>query len=169
MDKAPLDAIPGGIDRQQAHSAVKSWLLSARDALPMGFSEHTIPGLRFQLCLTVWKNYIPGFEGRVHVTYCGMPDTFADVVKKALENKLDKLVKTPADKRILLLEMNTRARTAWEFQRNIAARPEFPALERIDEIWVLDTSEVPSELRRWLCMKVWPNPNDVDEGFCARW
>jgi hypothetical protein len=65
----------------------------------------------------------------------------ADSVTKALENKLPKLARATAMKRLLMLEREQ----GWIAYETIYAeidtlRPRFPELSRIDEIWIADTA-----------------------------
>ncbi len=146
---------------------MRAWFLNAKDAFPIGCSEHTIPipDSKAQLSVTVQNQEISGYPGKVHVIYGGRPDTFSDVVRGALERKLGKLAKALTEKqgegqscrRGLLLEQNRRdGGNFFDVQRFIREhRTEFPDLEKISEVWVADTFD------SWEYLQIWPNVNDI--------
>ena len=120
--------------------------------------------------MTLEKQHIPGFEGNVHVNYCGVPAAFEDVITRSLDRKLSKLVRALGEKekegrlckRVLLLELSARERgNAFDVKRIVAAhRKDHPKLEKVDEIWVADLCAIPS--RRWDYLLVWPNGDNVE-------
>jgi len=82
-------------------------------------------------CL-VWRVNVPGDLGLV--------------VDKALRTKIAKLVKTPADKRILLLECEQMALAESNVYREVVKlAPRYPDIGKVDEIWFADTTGLASE------------------------
>ncbi len=78
--------------------------------------------------------------GIIHMRRQQMDNNLGDVIEKALKKKLPKLVNTPADKRMLLLERQYMdllpEMMLAEIDRRRAA---FPELEKVDEIWIIET------------------------------
>lgn len=143
----PVDALNNHVhqDRDAIVESVHRWIKSNRLSLPHGDSEHRCPVTpRCELILTVKSVPLesgPSSEsGVLFVRRQQVNDSLSLVVKKALRDKLPKLVNASADKRILLLErqhMNPDPkRIVEEIER---LRPSFPDLARVDEIWVVDT------------------------------
>ena len=144
--------IPVGILRGQREqesnvvNSVHAWLRANRLCLPEGFSEHryTIDGIpedpAFEIKLTTKVSPLPASPGSLHVRRQQIDNNLGDVVEKALRKKVPKLVKTAADKHILLLE-----RQHWNLpQESILNEIEkrkaiFPELAKVDEIWLLET------------------------------
>jgi hypothetical protein len=176
--QADVDAVPSGADWNLTRGAVKSWLFGATSTLRSGSSEHIVPCPGFGLPLRVTKiHYGKGFEGQVHVTYEGAPDTFDDVVRERLRRKVGKLVHatqqdgTLVDYRVLMLELNCREKGYFgEIQRVLKAlSPEFPDLHKIEEIWAVDTSEITAQFNRWIYARLWPNLSDIEAVLFAQW
>ena len=75
-----------------------------------------------------------------------MPGDLDAIVEKALRTKIPKLIGTPADKRILLLERDQIGLGDSQVYREIVKlAPQFPDLARVDEIWIANTSILASE------------------------
>jgi hypothetical protein len=133
--------------REALAAAVKEWLRANRLSLPDGESEHRCPVPRMpgdptrEITLTVIVNRLgEGATGTLQIGRQQMKDDFREVMEKALSRKVPKLVATPADKRVLILE---RAHFNF-FQEQILdeiekQRPAVPDLAKIDEIWILET------------------------------
>ena len=70
-----------------------------------------------------------------------MPRTLRTTVETALKTKIPKLIKTPADKRILLFERDQMAPGDNQiYDEVVKLAPGFRDLEKIDEIWFVNTS-----------------------------
>jgi hypothetical protein len=66
------------------------------------------------------------------------------VVEKALKTKIPKLIKTVADRRILLLERD-QVDESEIYREIVRLAKNFPDLAKIDEIWFANTSMLTSE------------------------
>ena len=110
---------------------------------------------------------IPGTDGVVAVGRILPEDKpFIDVLQTALGEKAPKLVNTPADKHILLLEDAAAAigfaKVIQGIDSNVLVLPE---LKKVDEIWVVKTMGWKSKGDVFFC-HVWPG--GVGARFCAR-
>lgn len=89
---------------------------------------------------------LPGMAGNCLIFRDKMPGDLGTIVEKALKTKIPKLVKTAADKRILLLERDQIGLGDSQVYREVVKlAPKFPDLARIDEIWLANTSILASE------------------------
>ena len=87
-----------------------------------------------------------------------MPDTLERVIKKALSEKLPKLVHTPADGRVLVLEKDNVPLGYVEIgQRIEAVNHEFPDLAEVDEIWIVNTVGLGKRTGGIFFYKIWPD------------
>jgi hypothetical protein len=133
--------------RKAIAQSVHDWLKAKRLDLPEGSSQQRCPingapaNTPDEITLTV--RVTPqgrGDPGAVHVRRQQIDNSLGDVVKRALEKKLPKLVNTPADRRILMLErqhMNLLPEGMLaEIERR---RASFPELAKVDEIWIIET------------------------------
>ncbi|MFY9530766.1 MAG: hypothetical protein WBC04_09765 [Candidatus Acidiferrales bacterium] len=156
-------SVPVGTLRNQPKAAtrdvivkgVHSWLRTNRLSLRDGDSEHccAITGIPYNavfdmtLCIKVVP--LPG-PGKLHVRRQQIENNLGHVVEKALRKKLPKLIKTDAEKRILLLErqhMNLYPKSMLdEIEKRKAT---FPDLAAVNEIWIVETIlyETDSSLR----------------------
>jgi hypothetical protein len=137
----PAFAIPKGFDWDAVGKAVHGWFRDARLTFGDGESRHTIPNLPFKLDVLVQTMDIAGTEGVVSVSRLLPRDRpFIQVLRVALAKKIPKLVATPADAHILLLE---DASSAIGFRQVIegidACLEEFPQLSDVTAIWVVKT------------------------------
>jgi hypothetical protein len=67
-------------------------------------------------------------------------DTLGDVIERMLTKKLPKLVNTPATRRVLLLERRHMNLVPKQILDEIESRrPSFPALNKVDDIWIVET------------------------------
>jgi hypothetical protein len=69
-----------------------------------------------------------------------MRDDLGDVVERALRTKLPKLVKAPANRRVLMLErdhMQLDPRRIWQEVERL--RPVVPDLAQVSAVWIIDT------------------------------
>jgi hypothetical protein len=79
------------------------------------------------------------------------------MVRKALSAKLPKLVKTPADSRILLMEDASMILGTTIFSREIDSAVEtFKELDGVNSVWLAHTPVWESEHVVWF-FHVWPN------------
>jgi hypothetical protein len=141
----PAFSVPTGVNWEHAGQKVTEWFRDVRLTLSDGESEHAIPKLGFDLHVIVHKmditKWVPHTQGMLSVGRV-LPDSRypQKLVRKALGDKLCKLLKEPADKRILLVENQT---PAWAYRQIAEAielvEPEFPELKKIEAIWLVDT------------------------------
>lgn len=135
----PAFAVPNGEKWGAVAAKVKDWFIRERSNFPNA-SKQMISGLSFPLTLRVWKYYTPGRAGKVTISRTELPDTFQEVVKIALLEKVPKLVKSAADERVLLFEQNVPipdiVTVEEAIEKNSLGCPDF---EKIDEIWVVDS------------------------------
>jgi len=156
--QCPARSIPKGIDWKDAGQKVLGWFEHAREEFPAdGQSWHTIPDVGFELRVNVETMDIPGSDGVVVVSRI-LPDgkPFADVLRRALDNKVPKLVQTPADRHILLLEDEGAAIGFHRLIEGIDSRvEELPELKKVDEVWVVKTMGWKTSGNVFFC-HVWP-------------
>lgn len=125
--------------------SVHEWIKAHRLELPDGQNDYQcrvngVPGAAaFHITLTIKVKPLPG-RGALHVRRQQVGNDFGDVIGKALQKKLPKLVRQDAEKRILFLErqhMNLYPKQILaEIERQ---RTGFPTLSMIEEIWILET------------------------------
>jgi hypothetical protein len=138
-------ALKPGDDWKLVAQTVHEWMRDHALALPTGESPHTVPIPGSSACrLLIRVVEIPNFEGQLQfgIDGSGLPaDSLAVVVDKALTTKLPKLVKTIADRKILMLE-----RGEWTLSVDLIAGEierrgsSLPQLDQIHEIWFADTA-----------------------------
>jgi len=153
----PAFAIPRGFDWDTVGRTVHDWFRDARLTFGNGESWHTIPDLPFKLDVLVQTMDIAGTEGVVSVSRLLPKDRpFIEVLRTALARKIPKLVATPADTHILLLE---DASSAIGFRQVIegidVCREESPQLSDVTAIWVVKTIVWKTAGDVWFC-HVWP-------------
>jgi hypothetical protein len=137
-------AVPAGVDWAAIPIAVAAYLAPNKDRLPEGWSRHVVHCAGFDLVLEIERTpqNLPGVPGAVFVARFWPDIPLAESLEIALKRKLAKLVAADAQTRILLLERLAipmglrpeRVREAIE-----VLRPNYPALEQIDEIWIAYT------------------------------
>ncbi len=130
--------------------SVHDWLRTNRLTLPEGNSQHPcpitgasgkVPGeITLTVRVTSLRRGDKAEPGALRVRRQQIDNNLGDVIEKALKKKLPKLVNTPADKRILLLErqhMNLLPESMLAESEN--RRSSFPELAKVDEIWIIET------------------------------
>ena len=152
----PVGAVPKGVRWNACAEATLDWFRRHKHALPDDLSRHVISNGPFKLEISVEKTYIPGSKGSVCVMRSHMPETLAAVLRKVLHDKLPKLLHTPADRRILLLEKDNLPRGYVEIAKTIESlEAEFPKLVEVDAMWVVNTVAWESEGVVWF-LRIWP-------------
>jgi len=138
----PVGTLESGKDWSQIGNETHRWLRDNVKSFPKGrsshsFASHELNGARITLKVRVVP--IPGFPGKLIIRRTG-PMALRTVIAKALRTKLPKLVATQADKRILLLERDQFRLSEREIHGEVELRrPEFPELDKVDEIWFAET------------------------------
>jgi hypothetical protein len=142
----PRDTLPSRVDWSAIAADVAEWVRSANPSFPLDKAARRCPCPHHpsrELILQVARLPLPDNPevSCVIVARYGKPH-LAEVVGKALKHKLPKLVDTPGDRRMLLLEVDqtavvTPADVRAEVERR---RLDFPKLARVDEVWVVNTA-----------------------------
>ena|SRR5689334_13944931 len=129
--------------QQAIVGGLRNWIASNRTTLPRGHSDHICtvtlsPAKRTEMRLHA--RVVPLREPKLSIRRLQIEDNLGLVIEKALANKLQKLVSTPAKRRILMLErqhMNLYpARMRTEIEKRAT---KFPELGNVDEIWIAET------------------------------
>jgi hypothetical protein len=146
--------VPVGTSRSQPPGARKAivqslhdWVKSNRLVLPKGRSQQRCPisgaaaETLGEIALTVRVTPLGrGEPGALHIRRQQIDNNLGDVVERALEKKLPKLVNTPADRRILMLERQHMTLLPEGVLAEIERRRAwFPELAKVDEIWIIET------------------------------
>jgi hypothetical protein len=145
-------AVPKGVNWDEARVLLQHWLRKNVPDLPEESSVHLVPGLPFELRVTVSKvrDETLGARGTFFVMRHVPPDSLEDVVRTAFNRKLPKLAATTAVKRLLLLEkadvLHGYARISEAIE---TVGREFPDFLRIDEIWLAVTFAWERESALW--------------------
>ncbi len=124
--------------------SIHSWIRSNRLHLREGMHRYPcdVPGME-PVTLTVDRSkfgHLQSDPGSVLVRRQQVTNDLDKVIEKALRKKLGKLVSTKADRHILFLE-----RDQFTFLPDLIfteierQRPNFPSLEKVDEIWHVET------------------------------
>jgi hypothetical protein len=136
----PVGAIPKRRECGEVPAKVVDWFRRVRPSLPVGRSDHNVPGLGFDLTVHVDMDESAHPEGGIYVARSGMPQGFDCVVGRALEDKLPKLAAARADKRILLFEKDNLPHGYVEICKILdSLGGGLPDLLKIDEVWVVNT------------------------------
>jgi hypothetical protein len=153
----PVGAIPRGVNWNDTGERVSAWFRETRLRIPVGESDHNIPGLGFDLTLHVDTMEIPETPGGVVIGRLRPRDRpFSEVLRRALAAKLPKLVAAPANSRILLVEDASMILGITVFAREIdAVWDGFPELARVDSVWLARTAVWENNVV-WF-FHVWPN------------
>jgi hypothetical protein len=147
----PVHAIPKGYNWDEIGKDLMDWLVANHPGMrkdckcaftvPVGRSSKNGP---LQLQVTLRVITVSGIAGDCHISRSDAPNDLGDVVEKALKTKIPKLVKTVADRRILLLERD-QIDESQIYREIVQLAPNFPDLAKIDEIWFANTSLFASE------------------------
>lgn len=154
----PAFAIPKGVDWSDVAKQVRKWFVETASKFPTeGETKYSIPGCGFELGVIVQTFELPETDG-VLVVGRILPggDPFDAVLDKALNQKVPKLVATPADKHILLLEDGGVAIGFAKIGMGLDARVEkLQELKNVDAVWTIHTMEWKSRGHA-MFVRVWP-------------
>jgi hypothetical protein len=154
----PAFAVKKGVDWDDVAKQVRRWFVDTASKFPSdGEAKYSIPGCGFELDVVVQTFELPETDG-VLVVGRILPsgDPFDAVLGKALAQKVPKLVATPADKHILLLEDGGTAIGFAKIGMGLDARVEkFQDLKKVDAVWVIHTMEWKSKGDA-MFVRVWP-------------
>lgn len=144
--RVPLKGVARGSNWGRAASLVKRWFMREKNNFPLGETSFEIPGVQPPLRVTVLKQQIKGFSGLVSIgTYAqAFQDRKQSIIlrlKKALNEKLPKLIEASGDKRVLLIELLDRSLgNLWDVAEiTNEVRSFFPHLGVV-ELWGTDDS-----------------------------
>ena len=157
----PVHAIPKGYDWDDVGQHLLNWLMANHGGAPReGQASYIVPVAPnakngpLALPITLRTMHLPGMPGSCLISRDKMPGNLDAIIEKALRTKIPKLVVTPADKRILLLERDQISLGDREIYGEIVKlAPAFPDLARIDELWIANTSILESE--HWASLPLW--------------
>lgn len=149
----PVHAIPKGYNWDEVGKDLLTWLVvNHAGASKEGESQYTVPvgsnskNGELVLNITLRTTSLPGMAGNCLISRDKMPGDLGTIMEKALKTKIPKLVKTAADKRILLLEREQIGLGDSQVYREVVKlAPKFPDIAKIDEIWLANTSILASE------------------------
>ncbi|MCC7155838.1 MAG: hypothetical protein IT161_14780 [Bryobacterales bacterium] len=126
--------------------SVHDWIKANRLTLPEGSSQQpcAVNGTPAKITLTVRVTPLRRGDkaepGALHIRRQQIDNNLGDVIEKALRKKLPKLVNTPSDKRILLLERQHMNLLPESMLAEIETRrASFPELAKVNEIWIIET------------------------------
>lgn len=155
----PVGALPLGYSWEAVGSDLLCWLIGNHAQFPKGRSDHKVAVGRSSkhgatdLPVKIDIALAPGLSGYCLMSRSEVPKDLGDNVEKALRTKLPKLVRTPANKRILLFERDQICLGDIEILTEIEKRREsFPDLSKVDEIWFANTAIYQSE--GWVCLSL---------------
>jgi hypothetical protein len=137
----PAGTLRRGDDWAAVAEAVRDCIRRSLLTFPEGRSDLACPPVGGNGTLQIYRQAIPGHEGRTIFRRYGAFD-IASTIRDALTRKLPKLAETQADRRILMLE-----RDQWHLDHTAIAagleslRSECPLLASIDEIWIAETHD----------------------------
>jgi hypothetical protein len=121
-------------------NGVRGWCARNIATAPEGCSTYVIMVSGTPLKIHLEKICCPGEPGRLLITPLDPPSNFEAVVEDRLQRKLGKLVSASADQRVLLFEKHDALWSAGQLRLELeAASVEFGDLDRINEIWMVDT------------------------------
>ena len=149
----PVHAIPKGYNWDEVGKDLVTWLIANHaGARKEGESHYTVPvgstskNGELLLNITLRTTNLPGMAGNCLISRRKMPGDLGTIIEKALKTKIPKLVKTAADRRILLLEREQIGLgDSQVYCEVVKLAPKFPDIEKIDEIWLANTSILASE------------------------
>jgi hypothetical protein len=134
------------VARDSIVQSVHAWIKSNRLALPEGTSQYLcsitgVPGRPpFDMELNIRVLSLPCGPGILYVRRQQVDNNLGQVIQKALDKKLPKLVNTWTDKRILLLERQHMNLSPQSILDQIEKRRgSFPQLADVNEIWIVET------------------------------
>lgn len=143
----PVGALVGIKDRDAAGEALLTWMRASHASIPPGDSELTIMvGGSVPLKVKFKSDDSGGDVGYCWLARCDKPGNIDKIVEKAIKRKVPKLVRTQADKSILLLQREHITMGDTEILDLIEKfAPDYPDIAQVDEIWFVNTSIMESE------------------------
>jgi len=144
-----VGVVPIAVDWRVLANGVRGWCARNIATASEGCSTYVIMVSGTPLKIHLEKICCPGEPGRLLITPLDPPSNFEAVVQDRLQRKLGRLVSASADQRVLLFEKDDALWSARQLRLELeAACVEFGDLDRINEIWMVDT--VPWEAEEYL-------------------
>jgi hypothetical protein len=136
-----MGAVQKGTDWNEVQRRTLIHLQELIPTLPRGGSRTIVPGLSFELAITLHRDEGPFADGRVFVARHLPPSSTIALVTKALAAKLPKLCAYVCDRRVLLFEIDSAAASEGEIANALEqVESAFPELTKVDEVWCVDTA-----------------------------
>jgi hypothetical protein len=151
----PAFAIPVGTDWQQVGERVNQWFRDNVARFPDGESSQEIDGLPFPLRLHVEKTSLEDIPGYVFIARSIPQAGVRPVVQRAVHRKLPKLLRTPANTRILLVERREASYGYAHLRTQIEEAMRVEGLEYPNEIWLATTISWDNSHTLWF-HEIWP-------------
>ena len=136
-----IDLVRAAIDLKLVATALRAWCARHLATVPPGSSHHVIGMQGIGLRLHVEKLRCPGDDGGLRILHADPPQLFETVIHDHLQRRLGKLVSASADRRVLLFENSDGSWCAGQLRTELTGSVEFAELNRIDEIWMVDTAQ----------------------------
>lgn len=121
-------------------AALRAWCTRHLSTVPEGHSSHVIMVSGTPLQLHVDKIRCAGRPGRLLVLHADLPRQFETIVQQQLQRRLRRLVSASADRHLLLFENSDAQWSAHQLRVELGASADFPDLDRLDEIWMVDST-----------------------------
>jgi hypothetical protein len=154
----PAFAVGKGVDWKEVAQKVRDWFLKVRDSFPKeGERWYTIPDVGLKLDVLVQTFDLPDTNGALLASRM-LPagDPFGPVLRTALEQKVPKLIATPANSHILLFEDGG---TAIGYSRIARGLDDYasalPDIKKLTSVWAIHTMEWKSKGHA-IFVRVWP-------------
>jgi hypothetical protein len=128
------------LDPKLVIPALRAWCARHLTTVPEGRSPHVIMVAGAPLQLHVEKTPCPGEPGRLLVLHTDLPRQFETIVQQQLQLRLRRVVSASADRHLLLFENSDGQWSANQLRIELGASADFPDLERLDEIWMVDST-----------------------------
>jgi hypothetical protein len=134
-----LGVVPTGVAEQLVVGALQGWCARHLRTTPEGESSHVFTVAGTPMRLQVDKTRCPGQPGGLSILRAELPRNFEVVVQNRLQRQLGTLVSASADRYVLLFEKSNGLWTVSQLRTELAASLDFPDLNRVHEIWTVDT------------------------------
>ena len=142
----PVGALVGVKNRDGAGEALLAWMRANHASIPPAESEQTIMVGSVPLKVKFKSDDSGSSVGYCWLARCDKPGNLDQIVEKAIKRKVPKLVRTQANKRILLFQREHISMGDTEILALIeTVAPQYPELAKVDEIWFANTSIMESE------------------------
>jgi len=142
----PVGALVGVKNRDGAGEALLAWMRANHASIPPAESEQTIMMGSVPLKVKFKSDDSGSSVGYCWLARCDKPGNLDQIVEKAIKRKVPKLVRTQANKRILLFQREHISMGDTEILALIeTVAPQYPELAKVDEIWFANTSIMESE------------------------